>query len=466
MQLVLRNFEAALRRDTFRPAEAYCSLCNRPLNPTQFEKHGINESCFNEGYFDSFFVEKQRLGRGQRGSVFLCQHVLERVILGEFAVKIIPVGESHEWLVRMLKEVRLMQKLKHVNLVEYKHAWVENRKLHRFGPSVPCLFILMELANGGSLEEYIQVQSPLNDISYHFNSNLSAADRIRLSQRRKTKSIDSGRNVNCSSADLPGIDIGIDGVKIRYLTADEIFFMFKDICNGLYHLHSHGIIHRDLKPQNLLLRYSGGSIPNVIISDFGECEDLDEYNNVERTGATGTLEFMPPELLEKDSNGKFKPNHSQSADIWSLGVVLYYLCYSNVPYSQIDNVDLLKEEIFEFDVAKITFPTFGERVPHEFNSLIVRMLNKDALGRPSIQHILSEIELIGQTLTQKGNLPAQAPANDNLGLTLVSCLHVSFSNIGVTGTFLFVYLLSKSTGNVLLDLFCWIRSACLFAFAE
>jgi serine/threonine protein kinase len=250
------------------------------------------------------------------------------------------------------------------------------------------------------------------------------------------------------------------------LTADEIFFMFKDICNGLYHLHSHGIIHRDLKPQNLLLRYSGGSIPNVIISDFGECEDLDEYNNVERTGATGTLEFMPPELLEKDSNGKFKPNHSQSADIWSLGVVLYYLCYSNVPYSQIDNVDLLKEEIFEFDVSKITFPTFGERVPHEFNSLIVRMLNKDALGRPSIQHILSEIELIGQTLTQKGNLPAQAPANYNLGLTLVSCLHVSFSNLGITGTFLFVYLLSKSTRNVLLDLFCWIRSACLFAFAE
>lgn len=112
----------------------------------------------NQGYYDRFFVELQKLGRGQRGSVFLCRHVLDDVELGVFACKAVPVGTSHSWLVKMLKEVTLLGQLKHPNIIEYKHAWLENRKLSQFGPEVPCLFILMELANGGNIEEFINIQ--------------------------------------------------------------------------------------------------------------------------------------------------------------------------------------------------------------------------------------------------------------------------------------------------------------------
>jgi len=57
-----------------------------------------------------------------------------------------------------------------------------------------------------------------------------------------------------------------------------------------------GIIHRDLKPPNLLLQYNDPNnqeeIPKVLISDFGECEILSHIEKRQRTGATGTLEFM------------------------------------------------------------------------------------------------------------------------------------------------------------------------------
>jgi hypothetical protein len=75
--------------------------------------------------------------------VFLVKHVLEDIELGMFAVKAVPCGSSHSWLVKMLREVLLLGKLKHTNVVDYKHAWLENRQIHRFGPEVPCLFILM-----------------------------------------------------------------------------------------------------------------------------------------------------------------------------------------------------------------------------------------------------------------------------------------------------------------------------------
>ena len=51
----------------------------------------------------------------------------------------------------------------------------------------------------------------------------------------------------------------------------------------------------------------------------------------------------------RNDAGQYINDHSPKADMWSLGIVLYFLCFSRVPYSQIDDVDLLKEEILNFE---------------------------------------------------------------------------------------------------------------------
>ncbi|KAI8908956.1 kinase-like domain-containing protein [Gorgonomyces haynaldii] len=348
----------------------------------------VDSQSFNQGYYDRFFVEQKKLGRGQRGNVFLCQHVLDRVVLGEFAIKAIPVGASHQWLVRMLKEVRLLERLRHPNIIEYKHAWLENRKLHTFGPEVPCLFILMELANGGNLEEYIQLQWDPNE-----NTSEAFQPKPRSQLRRRQKSITNIPNPpNLQSMKESGIGTGKHGKKVKYLTFEEIYTLFNDICQGLQHLHKNGILHRDIKPANLLLRYTDRAIPYVLLSDFGECEIVSDEVERKRTGATGTLEFMPPELLFKDQFGNYVPNHSTKADMWSLGVLLYFLCYSSVPYKQTDDVDILKEEILEFDGSMIHFPDAGDRVPDTFRQLIVDLLAHDPEARPDIRQVIHKLE--------------------------------------------------------------------------
>eukprot|EP00842_Homolaphlyctis_polyrhiza_P001315 jgi/Hompol1/2184/HPOL_002858-RA len=352
----------------------------------------LDQRSFNQGYYDRFFVQVKKLGRGQRGSVFLCRHMLDNVSLGTFAVKQIPVGTSHSWLVRILKEVNLLESLRHANVIEYLHAWLENRQLTTFGPAVPCLFILMNFANGGNLEDYLCIPE---------EPAVTLASLRSKRVRKKIPHVDDGL-----AALQGGIGLASDGRQVRYLTADVIRTLFKGICKGLVHLHRHGIIHRDLKPQNLLLRFSDESrsgIPHILISDFGECEVLSDTMERQRTGATGTLEFMPPELLQKDRNGRYLSNHSQSADLWSLGVVLYFLCYATVPYSQVDDVDILKEEIIGFE--NIVFPPSGSRVPTDIKDLICRLMVKRPELRPTAEDILQE--MIAQSDRTKSSIPAR-----------------------------------------------------------
>lgn len=150
----------------------------------QYGTVGLDKMSFNQGYYDRFFIQLKKLGRGQRGCVYLCQHVLDRVPLGQFAVKAIPVGTSHKWLTIALREVALLGRLHHSNIIRYHHAWLEIRKPSTFVPEVPCLFVLMELANSGNLEEYIEVQLYEEERETEDLGNLPRDKKIKLEKER------------------------------------------------------------------------------------------------------------------------------------------------------------------------------------------------------------------------------------------------------------------------------------------
>ncbi|CAG8555747.1 4794_t:CDS:2, partial [Cetraspora pellucida] len=116
----------------------------------------------------------------------------------------------------------------------------------------------------------------------------------------------------------------------------------------------------------------------VLISDFGECEILDQLSERDRTSAsaTGALEIMAPELL----TGRYFLKNTQKSDMWSLGMVLYYLCYSRLPYYQIEDVDMLKQEIIHFN--SVSFPdngmTSNRRISSQLRNLITCLLSRNA----------------------------------------------------------------------------------------
>jgi serine/threonine protein kinase len=324
----------------------------------------LSSESLNQGYYRQFFKEVKSLGRGYRGSVYHCEHIIDNLRLGTYAVKKIAVGDNHSWLKRMIKEVEILERAHHPNIIEYRHSWVESHQFSKFGPPVPCLFILMELANGGNLEDYVLTKTYGNSMSSR--------------QFRRGKELS-----------FPFND--------PLLSNEEIESFFSDICSGLAHLHRQSILHRDLKPPNLLLKYSGESmknnLPSVVISDFGECEDLlNSSEIIARSGATGTLEYTAPELLKTDSAGLYYVEFSTSTDLWSLGMILYFLCFSNLPFTDLDDLDTLKLEILQLRKNRVQIPE-GVR-SKSIHSVLRLLLSPNPNDRPSASVIIESIAKI------------------------------------------------------------------------
>ncbi|XP_068600429.1 serine/threonine-protein kinase 36 [Brachionichthys hirsutus] len=92
------------------------------------------------------------------------------------------------------------------------------------------------------------------------------------------------------------------------------------LVSALHYLHSHRIIHRDMKPQNVLLGESGV----VKLCDFGFARSMSASTLV-LTSIKGTPLYMSPELVAE------KP-YDHSADLWSLGCILYELHQGEPPF--------------------------------------------------------------------------------------------------------------------------------------
>ncbi|KAK1245869.1 hypothetical protein MKX07_004938 [Trichoderma sp. CBMAI-0711] len=336
----------------------------------QSEGSRIKREAFSPNYFKTFFVEEKVLGKGGKGVVLLVRHEIDGCQLGHFACKRVPVGDDHAWLEKVLIEVELLAKLSHANLVSYRHVWLEDVKLTMFGPSVACAFILQQYCNGGDLHQYVIGSGPKEVTKEELK------ERIR---RRSRGQIDATRDSLSDRARLP---------------VEEIYSLFKDITSGVAYLHSANYIHRDLKPSNCLLHREGGKL-RCLISDFGEVQP--EHVVRKSTGTTGTISYCAPEVLRLDETGHYG-NFTTKSDIFSLGMILYFMCFGRLPYEsanavqeELEDVDQLRAEIADwtgFQDERRERPD----LPSKLYMLLKKLLALDPAERPSANEVLNAMK--------------------------------------------------------------------------
>jgi serine/threonine protein kinase len=167
--------------------------------------------------------------------------------------------------------------------------------------------------------------------------------------------------------------------------------ILSQLCEALYAAHSEGIIHRDLKPANLMVVDPDTPYEKIKVMDFGLAKLIDNPSGIgmmhhqSNTGidfAVGTPGYISPEQVRGEET-------DYRCDIYGVGVMLYELLTSRLPFIRDETMDVLFAHATE---APPSFADVGAAnwAPAEIEAVVMRCLAKSPADRPASARELAE----------------------------------------------------------------------------
>jgi serine/threonine-protein kinase len=155
--------------------------------------------------------------------------------------------------------------------------------------------------------------------------------------------------------------------------------LVETLSRAMQFAHDHSILHRDLKPANVLLTSDG--VPKI--TDFGLAKKLEGDSSQTKDGSImGTPSYMAPE----QARGELK-NLGPSADIYSLGAMLYEMLVGRPPFLGSSPFDTIMQVIKEEPVPP---SRLMGKLPVDIETICLKCLQKEPSKRYASADLLAE----------------------------------------------------------------------------
>ena len=183
---------------------------------------------------------------------------------------------------------------------------------------------------------------------------------------------------------------------------DYTAYVMYQIFSAINYCHKMHIIHRDLKLENILIfnKNKNNNYPNVKICDFGTSTIAQK--DVMEKKLVGTIYYIAPEVIKK--------NYNEKCDLWSCGVIMYFLLSKHPPFRGQFNQEILENiQKAELDLKSPPFNNLSENCLDLLKKLLERDINKrigasEALNHPWLkEHKSKELfnEIVDQSIVER-----------------------------------------------------------------
>lgn len=354
-----RNDDQLLEEDT-----TFSSVSGVAANPDgkALQRHHLRResTAAPQSRYAKEFVEDCRLGRGGFGEVFKARNKVDGQL---YAIKKVK-ARSKSALDPVLSEVTVLSRLNHPNVVRYFAAWIDDGIAldDHFDSESSGDETLSSLITGGQRPilptssrglDFISssnahvifgndndVDTMAEELSQDDSSDDEDVDQSSESDRGQTEPDEDKVDGNIptieaksGSASQVQATWTVLYIQMEYCKPETLrdlinsglqanvaegWRLFRQIVQGLVHIHAASIVHRDLKPENIFI-YSDG---DVRIGDFGLARpgDYRTFVNNPRTATkevfgsftkdVGTASYVAPEVRSA-GNGKY----NEKADV-------------------------------------------------------------------------------------------------------------------------------------------------------
>ena len=135
--------------------------------------------------------------------------------------------------------------------------------------------------------------------------------------------------------------------KSECFSIEEVYNIFSSLNKVFKIMHKNNIVHRDLKLENILIKFLDKEKTKFVpkLADFGFSKEIEEES---KNTFCGSYYTMAPEVKNREKYGP-------KADLWSLGVIIYYCYMKKLPYDCKNLQNIVKTKELKYERPKDLF---------------------------------------------------------------------------------------------------------------